>query len=64
MPKQVILDWDEYMTLYKCADACCKIFDSASAAIQLNMNGLITEENAKAYLMPILKILEETLDAN
>ena len=63
MPKQVILDWDEYMDLCKHADAYYKIFNSASVAIHLNMHELITEQNAKAYLMPILRILEESINA-
>ena len=52
------------MDLCKCTDAYHKIFNSASAAIHLNMRELITEQNAKAYLMPILRILEESINAN
>ena len=64
MPKQVILDWDEYMNLCKSAHNYHKVFNSAAAAIQLNIHNLITQENAKAYLIPILNILEENENAD
>lgn len=64
MPKQVILDWDEYMNLCKSAHNYHRIFNSASAAVRLNILGAITEQDAKAYLLPILRILEENPDAD
>lgn len=59
MPKQVILDWDEYAELEYCKEICCKIAEASSVAMHLYLKDLITQENAKAYLMPILKVLSE-----
>ena len=61
MPKEVILNWEEYLQLSAAAKNYYEIFNSASAAVQLNKHHLITEQNAKAYLMPILRVLERSI---
>lgn len=59
MPKSVILDWDEYSELVWCRKLCEKVADASSVAVHLYLKNLITDENAKAYLTPILKVLAE-----
>ena len=66
MPKEVVLEWDEYLKLCDGANKYYEIFNASSPALKLHINNLINENNAKAYLMPILRILERStnIDAN
>ena len=59
MPKSIILDWDEYTELAWCKKLCEKLAEASSVDIQLYLKNLITNENAKSYLIPILKVLAE-----
>ena len=58
MPKQVILSWEEYEDMMKAVNLCKNIAHSATTAYEMYQNNLLTNENAKAYLMPILRALE------
>lgn len=62
MPKEIILDWEEYLQMSDAAKKYYEVFNAASPALQLKIHDLITEQNAKAYLMPILRILERSIN--